>query len=50
MAATCHEPQPLRAMVLEPTNFLGKAHKAAIFGAILLTVLALLLEPDPLGN
>ena len=28
----------------------GKTYNAVIFGAILLSVLALLLEPDPLGN
>ena len=36
--------------MLEASTPAGKAYNAVIFGAILLSVLALLLEPDPLGN
>ena len=36
--------------MLEASTLAGKAYNAVIFGAILLSVLALLLEPDPLGN
>ena len=42
--------QRLQATVLEASTPAGKAYNAVIFGAILLSVLALLLEPDPLGN
>ena len=42
--------QRLRATVLEASTPAGKAYNAVVFGAILLSVLALLLEPDPLGN
>ena len=42
--------QRLRATVLEANTVAGKAYNAIIFGAILLSVLPLLLEPDPLGN
>ena len=42
--------QRLRATVLEASTPAGKAYNVVIFGAILLSVLALLLEPDPLGN
>ena len=42
--------QPLRATVLEASTPAGKAYNAVVFGAILMSVLALLLEPDPLGN
>ena len=40
----------LRATVLEASTPAGRAYNAVVFGAILLSVLALLLEPDPLGN
>ena len=36
--------------MLEASTPAGKAYNAVIFGAILLSVLALLLEHDPLGN
>ena len=42
--------QRLQSTVLEACTPAGKAYNAVIFGAILLSVLALLLEPDPLGN
>ena len=42
--------QRLRTTVLETVTPAGRAYNAAIFGAILLSVLALLLEPDPLAN
>ena len=42
--------QRLRSTVLEATTPAGKIYNVLIFGAILLSVLALLLEPDPLGN
>ena len=42
--------QRLQSTVLEASTPAGKAYNAVIFGAILLSVLALLLEPDPLGN
>ena len=42
--------QLLQATVLEASTPAGKAYNAVVFGAILLSVLALLLEPDPLGN
>ena len=42
--------QRLRATVLEASSPAGKTYNAVIFGAILLSVLALLLEPDPLSN
>jgi len=42
--------QRLRATVLEASTPAGKAYNAVVFGAILMSVLALLLEPDPLGN
>ena len=41
--------QRLQSTVLEASTPAGKAYNAVIFGAILLSVLALL-EPDPLGN
>ena len=40
----------LQSTVLEASTPAGKAYNAVIFGAILLGVLALLLESDPLGN
>ena len=40
----------LRATVLEASTPAGRAYNAVVFGAILLSVLALLLEPDPLSN
>ena len=40
----------LRATVLEASTPAGKTYNAVIFGAILLSVLALLLEPEPLSN
>ena len=40
----------LRVTVLAASTPAGKAYNIVIFGAILLSVLALLLEPDPLGN
>ena len=42
--------QRLRTTVLETATPAGRAYNAAIFGAILLSVLALLLEPDPIAN
>ncbi len=42
--------QRLQSTVLEASTPAGKAYNAVIFGAILLSVLALLLEPDPLGK
>ena len=42
--------QRLQSTVLEASTRAGKTYNAVIFGAILLSVLALLLEPDPLGN
>ena len=36
--------------MLEASTPAGKTYNVVIFGAILLSVLALLLEPDPLGN
>ena len=42
--------QRLQSTVLEASTPAGKTYNAVIFGAILLSVLALLLEPDPLGN
>ncbi len=42
--------QRLQSTVLEANIPAGKTYTAVIFGAILLSVLALLLEPDPLGN
>ena len=42
--------QRLQSTVLEAITPAGRAYNAVIFGAILLSVLALLLEPDPLGN
>ena len=42
--------QRLRSTVLESTTPAGRLYNVLIFGAILLSVLALLLEPDPLGN
>ena len=39
-----------QSTVLEASTRAGKTYNAVIFGAILLSVLALLLEPDPLGN
>ena len=36
--------------MLEASNPAGKTYNAVIFGVILLSVLALLLEPDHLGN
>ena len=42
--------QRLRSTVLEATTPAGRLYNVLIFGAILLSVLALLLEPDPLGN
>ena len=42
--------QRLQSTVLEASTPAGKTYNAVIFGVILLSVLALLLEPDPLGN
>ena len=42
--------QRLQSTVLEASTPAGKAYNAVIFGTILLSVLALLLEPDPLSN
>ena len=42
--------QRLRTTVLETVTPAGRAYNAVVFGAILLSVLALLLEPDPLAN
>lgn len=42
--------QRLQSTVLEASTSAGKAYNAVIFGAIHLSVLTLLLEPDPLGN
>ena len=42
--------QRLRTTVLEAETPAGKFYNVVIFGAILLSVLALMLEPDPLGN
>ena len=42
--------QRLQLTVLEASIPAGKTHNAVIFGAILLSVLVLLLELDPLGN
>ena len=36
--------------MLEASTPAGKTSKACFFGAILLSVMALLLEPDPVGN
>ena len=42
--------QRLQSTVLEASTPAGKTYNAVIYGAILLSVLDLLLEPDPLGN
>ena len=42
--------QRLQSTVLEASTPAGKTYNVVIFGAILLSVLALLLEPAPLGN
>ena len=42
--------QRLRATVLEANTPAGKIYNLVIFGAILLSVVVLLLEPNPLGN
>ena len=42
--------QRLRTTVLETVTPAGRIYNAVVFGAILLSVLALLLEPDPLAN
>ena len=42
--------QRLRATVLEATTPAGKIYNLLIFGAILLSVVVLLFEPNPLGN
>ena len=42
--------QRLQSTVLEAITPAGKSYNAVIFVAILLSVLAMLLEPDPLGN
>ena len=42
--------QRLRTTVLEAVTPAGRAYNAVIFGAILLSVLALMLEPEPLAN
>ena len=42
--------QRLQATVLEANTPAGRAYNIVIFGAILLSVLALLLEPEPLGS
>ena len=40
----------LRTVVLEAGTPAGKLYNIIVFGAILLSVLALMLEPDPFGN
>jgi len=50
MASESSLRQRLRTTVLETATPAGRAYNAAIFGAILLSVLALLLEPDPIAN
>ena len=40
----------VQAMVLEASTPAVRNYNVVIFGAILLIVLALLLEPDPLGH
>ena len=42
--------QRLRSTVLEAETPAGKLYNVVIFGAILLSVLALMLEPNPLVN
>ena len=42
--------QRLRATVLEATTPAGEIYNLLIFGAILFSVVVLLLEPNPLGN
>ena len=42
--------QRLQSTVLASSTVAGKTYNAFIFAAILLSVLALLLETDPLGN
>ena len=50
MSSDCSLRQRLRSTVLEASTPAGRLYNVLIFGAILLSVLALLLEPDPLGN
>ena len=40
----------LRTTVLEASTPSGRAYNVVVFGAILVSVLALMLEPDPFGN
>ena len=42
--------QRLRATVREATTPAGEIYNLLIFGAILFSVVVLLLEPNPLGN
>lgn len=42
--------QSLRTTVLEATTPSGRYYNIVVFGAILVSVLALMLEPDPFGN
>ena len=50
MASDRNVRQRLRATVLEANTPAGKIYNLVIFGAILLSVVVLLLEPNPLGN
>ena len=42
--------QRLQSTVFESSTLGGNTYNAVVCGVILLSVLALLLEPDPLGN
>ena len=42
--------QRLRGMVLETKTFSGRAYNVVVFGAILLSVLALMMDPNPLSS
>ena len=42
--------QRLQSTVLEASTLAGKTYNAVIFGVIVLSVAALLLEAEPLGN
>ena len=50
MASNSSFRQRLRATVLEATTPAGEIYNLLIFGAILLCVVVLLLELNPLGN
>ena len=50
MAAPRRLRSRLRTVVLEAGTPAGKLYNIIVFGAILLSVLALMLEPDPFGN